>query len=86
VRDFMPAFEFVIEGEDPRPYLRQMEKSGAVRVLGPHIDSHYYPGSDFEGMRMAVKVSAASVTDARKLVEGYLPDLGFNVKPVIRKA
>ncbi len=86
VAGFMPAYELVIEGQDPQPYLRQMEKSGAVRVLGPHIDGQYSPGTEARAMRMAVKVSAASVTEARELVESHLPDFGFKVKPAMRPA
>jgi hypothetical protein len=82
----MPAYELVIEGEDPQPYLRQMEKSGAVKVLGPHIDGRYSPGAGPQRMRMLVEVSAASVSDARSLVESHLPELGFRVKPAFRSA
>ena len=80
---FVPAFELVIDGASPQPFLRQMEKSGAVRVLGPQIDGIHYgtPGA----MRMVVRVEAASVAAARQLIEAYLPaDQGFKVKPVIR--
>ena len=50
---FVAAFELVIDGESPQPFLRQMEKSGAVRVLGPQIDGihHGAPGA----MRMVVR-------------------------------
>jgi hypothetical protein len=82
----MPAYELVIEGQDPQPYLRQMEKSGAVRVLGPHIDGRYSPGAEVRRMRMLVQVTAASVSDARALVESHLPELGFSVKPAFRTA
>ncbi len=81
----MPAFELVIDGENPQPVLRQMEKSGAVRVLGPQIDRIHRIESGPAGTRMVVKVNAASVAAARELVEGYLPgDRGFKVQPVIR--
>ncbi len=82
----MPAYQLVIEGEDPQPYLRQMEKSRSVRVLGPHIDGRYPPGADAHRMRMLVEVSAASVSEARSLVESHLPELGFKVKPAFRSA
>lgn len=85
VAAFMPAFELVIEGEKPQPYLRQMEKSGAVRVLGPQIGANHHAGPGSGTMRMVVKVDAASVAAARELVEGYLPaDQAFKVQPVIR--
>ena len=75
--------EIMIEGKGLEPALRQMERSDAIRVLGPHISAHY-PGAEVDGMRVAVKVRAASTTEARDLVRSYLPpDGNYIVRPAL---
>ena len=70
----------VIEGEGLQPHLREMEESGRVRVLGPHISRHYL-GSGINGMRMSVKVDSDSPAEARRLILDFLPPDGdFTVR------
>lgn len=71
----MGGHEVVIEGEDLQPLLREMEESGLVRVLGPHI-SRYYPGAGINGSRMSVKVTSDTPQEARELIWRFLPDDG----------
>lgn len=75
--------EFIIEGQNLDPALRQMERSDAIRVLGAHISTRL-PGARVDGMRMSVMVKAESPAEARKLVESYLPpDESISVRPAL---
>jgi hypothetical protein len=83
VRRFLAVarFNLVIEGKGLKPALEEMEKSGEVRVLGPHI-SRYYPGAGVNGSRMVVKVESDNAAEAREVVRGYLPaDGDFTIGP-----
>ncbi len=73
--------ELIVEGKGLEPMLREMERSGAIRVLGAHV-SATYPGAGVDGMRMAVKVMADTPAEARDLVRRYLPPNGnYTVRP-----
>ncbi len=67
----MGDFTFVIEGRGLGSALAEMERSDAVRVLGPHI-STYYPGSGADGERMVVVATARDAQAAEEVLWDYL--------------
>ena len=75
--------ELIVEGRNLAPMLREMERSPAIRVIGPHISSRY-PGAQVDDKRIAVRVAADTAADARDLVRRYLPpDGSYVVRPAL---
>ena len=75
--------ELIVEGKGLEPLLREMERSPAIRVIGPHISSHY-PGAQVHGQRIAVRVKADTAAEARELVRRYLPpDGNYSIRPAL---
>ncbi len=73
--------ELIVEGKNLAPMLREMERSPAIRVIGPHISSRY-PGAQVDDKRIAVRVAADTAAEARELVGSYLPpDRNYVVRP-----
>ena len=80
----MSEFTFVVEGRGLGSALAEMERSDAVRVLGPHI-STYYPGSGADGERMVVVATARDVDSAEQLLWNYLgPSRNYAVSVDLR--
>ena len=75
--------ELIVEGKDLAPILREMERSPAINVIGPHISSQY-PGAQVDDKRVAVKVNAGSAGEARDLIATYLPPHGgYAISPAL---
>jgi hypothetical protein len=73
--------EFVIEGRGLESAFREMERSDAIRVLGPHITTRER-GNDVETMRITVQVAVDNPREARDLILSYLPPDGrYRVRP-----
>lgn len=79
----MGVVELVIEGRDLESSLREMDKSGLITVVGPHIPTGM-SGSGVDGHRIVIRVAAENAADARELVEQYLPPRGdYSIRPAL---
>ncbi|MGZ8666196.1 MAG: hypothetical protein ACXWZM_03670 [Solirubrobacterales bacterium] len=75
--------ELIIEGKGLEPLLREMERSPAIKVIGPHISSRF-PDAGVNGQRIAIRVAAANAAEARDLVRRYLPPQGnYSIRPAL---
>ncbi len=73
--------ELIVEGKSLEPALRAMDRSPAIRVIGPDIWTPN-PGSEVISPRVAVEVRAESAAEASTLVRRYLPD-DCKVRPAL---
>ncbi len=73
--------ELIVEGKSLEPALRAMDRSPAIKVIGPDIRTEN-SGSEDVSPRMAVEVRAESAAEASTLVRRYLPD-DCTVRPAL---
>ena len=75
--------EMILEGERLEPVLREMDRSPAIRVIGPHV-SWQFPGSGATGQRITIRVAVKTAAEARELVRSYLPaDGDYSIRPAL---